>query len=460
MASIRRHGALLSIAVVAACGGTVGRSASTPSPKSVAIATPNATVSAQPPAGLAANRLWLLYGGTNRSVDVVDVAALHRLTTMPDGAVTPDWTRMYAIGHDLSGPILEVFDPRSGAELDSVRAEIGMDLADGVGISGAAGGLSPSGRHLVLTGGPVDSNGRRTTSLFRVYDTAALHTPPHAVSLPGEFIFDGIDDAGRNLYLVQYTMQPDGSNTATLRRFDLVHDTLDPNPVGGATACSSNALLGAPVDRVFVAGGAWQLTAYIFGSAGPAAQALDLATGTATCVALPHPPASGASSESEIDMLWSLARSHDGRHVYAVNAGTGAVVDIAAAPPFHARNATLPTPAASPSPASWSPFGVTTAEAKRLLIGGAVLSSDDRLLYAAGDSGIDVIDTRTLSLRRVLLPDQPPQSLALSPDGRWLYVVLASTAGGLYQVDTTTGAAIRIPEYAYVSGVLRVDAAG
>jgi hypothetical protein len=456
MASIRRHGALLSVAVVAACGGTAGRSAATP-PVPAPTATP--TVTAQPPpAGLAANRLWLLYGGMSRSVDVVDVAALHRVATMPGGVVSADWTRMYAVGHGDSGPVLSVFDPRSAASLDSVPIEGGMDLAGGVGMTGAAGALSPSGTRVVLTGGPVDSNGRLTTSLFRIYDAAALHAAPHAVSLPGQFVFDGVDDAGRNLYLTQYAMQPDGSSKASLRRFDLVHDILDPNPLGGGPACNGNALLGAPFDRVVTADGAWQLTVYIFGSAGPAVHALDLATGAATCVGLPHATES-SSHENEIDMLWSLARSHDGRDVYAVNAGTGAVAGITAAPPFRARSATLPTPAASPSPASWSPFGVTAAEAKRLLIGGALLSPDDRLLYAAADRGIDVIDTGTLTLRRVLLPDQPPQSLAMSADGHWLYVVLASQSGGLYQVDTTTGAAIALPGYASVSGVLRVEAA-
>ena len=48
----------------------------------------------------------------------------------------------------------------------------------------------------------------------------------------------------------------------------------------------------------------------------------------------------------------------------------------------------------------------------------------------------------------------------MSPDSRWLYVVMASQSGGLYQVDTTTAASIAIPEYAYVSGVLRVEPAG
>jgi len=376
---------------------------------------------------------------------------------MPSGVTTPDWARMFAVTIDDNfGTALRVLDPRTGALLDRVHVDAGMSLADGPGFSGRSGGLSPSGRRLVLTGGPTDGNGRRSTTLLRLYDTAALHTAPHAVSLPGELTVTGIDDGGRNLYLTQYTMQSDGSAVVSLRRYDLVHDTLDANPVvprgHGGQSATSDAL-----DSIATQDGAWLLSLYVFDSSGPWVQALDLATGSALRIDLPNARPS-SSSAGELDLLWSLSRSHDGRQIYAVNAALGTVVDITAAPPFAARTGTLPTPSPSPSPAAWSPFGVTSADAKRLLLGGSLISPDDRTLYAAGDNGVAVIDTRALTLRRTLLADQPPESLALSADGRWLYVVSAAPSGGLYQVDTTTGAVVSIPQYSDVSGVLRVAA--
>lgn len=452
MASISRHLGLLAVATVVACGGTAGRTAATPpaTPSPSATASPSGT----PQAPVVANRLWLLRQSQSPDIDIAEATAARPLATMPAGAITPDWTRLYAVRvEDSGGTWLHVLDPRSGALLDRVRVDPGMDLPD-QGMAPTTTGLSPAGRRVVLSGGPRDSGGQLTTTLFRVYDTAHLHAAPHPVSLPGDFSFDVVDDAGRTLYLEQYTRLSDGSTSVALRRYDLVHDRLDPNPITPTGGCAA----GSPLDAVSSADGAWQFGVWIFGSTGPYVRALDLQSGAATCIPLP-PHGTSSGSAGEADLLWSLVRSHDGRHLYAANPAVGAVVEIDAAPPFRTRAGILPAPSASASPAAWSPFGATTAEAKRLLIGGSTLSPDGRLLYAAADQGIAVIDTGTLRLQRTLLPAEPPASLALTPDGRFLYAVSAAQSGGLFQVDTASGAVARLPQYSDASAVLRVQPA-
>ena len=456
-----RHAALLALATLVACGGAAVRTAATPSTPTMRVPAPSPspnptafTPTAAP--GTVAARLWLGRNGEQPIIEVVDVPALHTVATMPAGVIAPDWTRMYTLSTDAGfGPALHVLDPRTGAQLDRVRTGTGLEFAEGNGFAaGSAAGMSPAGRRLVLDGGPTDGNGRRTTSEFSIYDTAALHATPQEVSLPGDFGFAAVDDASRNLYLTQYTLQADNTSTASLRRYDLVHDNLDHNPVVARGGGGAPETMNGANDSVSTRDGAWVLSLSIFGTSGPWVQALDLATATARRIPLPGNSPSSTSYD-ERDLLWSFTISHDGRHVYAANVALGVVADISAAPPFAIRTATLPTPPPSPSPASWWPLGVTTAEAKRILQGGALLSPDDRTLYAAADNGVAVIDTRTLSLRRTLLPDQPPESLALSPDGHVLYVVSAAQSGGLYQVDTTTAAVVSIPGYDDVSAVLR-----
>jgi hypothetical protein len=457
MTTLRRHAALLSLATLVACGGAADHAASTPAP--TRTATPQATITpVPPPAGLAADRLWLQRNGSRASVDIVDAATLHTLSSFPAGTASADWTRMYSVSVDEGfGTALHVTDPRSGAALDRVHVDTGMDLPQ-VGAGGNGTGLSPSGRYLVLAGGPRDSTGNLTSSEFRVYDTRALHAAPRSFSLPGTFLFDGIDDGGRTLCLLQYHMLSDASPQIQLRRFDLVAARLDPNPIVPAGQ-DGPTMTGIGVDTVATADGAYQVTAYAFGSTGPFLQVVALHDARAWRIDLAAAPSPGGQ-ESEVDLIWSLVRSQDGRHVYATNPGTGSVVDVATVPPFHARAESLPVPSPSPTAAGWSPFGVTVAEAKRALYGGAALSPDGRTLYAVGLNGIAVIATDALKLRTTFALDSAFQSLALSPDGRHLFAVeTMSPRGGVVQLDTTTGAAIAIPATADVAAVLRVSAA-
>jgi hypothetical protein len=451
MRTMRRHTWLAAAAVLVACGGTAGRAAATPSPHSPtplpSATSPVPAIQAAAPQGTLPNRLWVL-DNSRTGVAAIDAVSLSTVATLPVGVVDQAWTRMYSV---YGNSALLVTDASSGAELDRVPIEPGLALPLGIGFGGLDDGLSPGGTRLVLTGGPRDSNQMLTTTLFRIYDTAALHRAPHAVSLPGEWRFDGIDDAGRSLYLAHDTLPQSGQYE--VRRYNLVSDKLDSNPVAEKGTVPDGPMSGSPFARVTTADNAWQLTVYAFGQHGPFLHALGLRDQFAFCIDL----GPAATTGSELDMLWSLVRSYDGRHVIAVNGATGHVVVLDGAPPFNARTATLPVPSPSATPAAWWTLGSTTvAEAKRAVIGGAALSADDRTLYAIGDNGIAVIDVASLTLRRWLVPDQPFQAMSLSPDGHTIYAVSAQGSTGLLQIDIAIGSALRLPSFANADAVLRV----
>jgi hypothetical protein len=214
-------------------------------------------------------------------------------------------------------------------------------------------------------------------------------------------------------------------------------------------------MAGTPLGRTTTPDGRWQLTAYAFGPSGPFVHALNLVDSTAVCLDL---PATNDPNGTEMQLLWSLTQTADHTRVFAVNGGTGAVVEISLAGDFPgvARQSTLAVPQATPAGSSW--FG-TTAEAKRLVSSGAVLNADGSTLYAVGNAGVIVIDTATLTVRRILAPQLVPGSLALSPDGRWLFVLDVASTPEVDALELASGAVVHVPVTGSPSALERVQAA-
>jgi len=191
---------------------------------------------------------------------------------------------------------------------------------------------------------------------------------------------------------------------------------------------------------------------YAFGATSPFVHVLNLNDATSFCIDLPRAP-----SDQTLDLLWGLAASHDGRFVYAVNAANGAVIEMPVDAAYQTRSGTLPVPTLAPAAAAaWMPWSPITAEAKRVTYGAAALSPDDRMLYSIGDLGVMAIDTGTLTARRSLVPTTPLISLALSPDGRWLYAATADTTAPLLQIDTQDGSWASIAGSIQPLDVLRI----
>jgi len=424
MKRLRRHTLLLVTALlVAACGVPAVTIATGPSPQGGAPGT----------ARIEPARLWVQQGSESglSSIVVLDTTRRQPSATLPTGVITRDWTRLYTVGQTIAGPALTVIDTATSTRLDTTTVPPGFDLP-AFGPSQRPTGLSPSGGFLVLAGGTSASNAQATKSSFLVYDTAAISRAPIRVDLAGSFSFDGISSDGHNLFLLEDLGQPTAGAGYHVRRYDLVAHALDPRVIADKRT-GERIMSGAPTDSVTSHDGAWQFTVYAFGASSPFVHVVNLNDSTSFCIDLPRAP-----SDQALDLLWGLAASHDGRFVYAVNAANGAAIEMPVDSAYQTRSGSLlvTTPVAA---AAWAPWSPITALAKRIAYGAAVISPDDRTLYSIGDLGVSAIDTRTLTVRRSLVPAMHLISLTISPDGRWLYAATADSTAPLLQIDTQSG---------------------
>lgn len=425
MKTLHRQVLLLSTAMLAACGGPA-----------VSIATHSAT--SGPRAGDAGNaavhpaHLWLQNGQSpDGSVTLLDATTGKTLASYPNGVASRDWSRMYVVTAQASQNLLKVVDPATGRDITVTTTDPGFALPTSGGGQRPAG-LSPSGGHLVLAGASPSTPSPSTTSRFLVYDSNHLDRAPQRIALGGSFLFDGINDDGRNLYLLEDLSTPTTGGAYHVRRYDLIAGALDPTIIVDKRT-GEKSISGTAIDSVNSRDGAWQFTVYGFGqmSPSPFVHALNLNDAIAFCIDLPSAP-----RDQVLDLLWGVAASHDGRFVYAVNSAHGSVVEMAADSPYQTRQATFPVPTPT-SAAAWTPWTPVTVQAKRQVDGAAAISFDDHTLYSIGDAGVFVVDAARLRLTGSLLSKQALSSLILSGDGQRLYAT--SVDGAVLQVDVSTG---------------------
>jgi len=438
-----RYASLLGAAVLVSCGARAAVIV-TSSPSVRPAATAPAAATAVPA------HVWIRSGRTS-GVSVLDTRTHQLSASVPKGVLSRDWSREYSVTQSGATRLLTAFDPATGATLESAQIAAGYILPT-LGPSERPLGLSPNGRHLVLSGQADDTGVPVAESRFLVYDTTRLAGTPVAARVSGHFIFDGISDNGRNLYLLQ--LLTNGTDEVTryhIRHYDLATGALD-STILADKRTGERQLSGAPVDQLTSADGAWQYTVYAFGSSAPFVHALNLDDAATFCIDLPRAPV-----DQSMDLLWGLAAAHDGRSVYAVNGGNGSVVRMSAARPWETRTAsfTVPTPVRTES---WIPGAPVVAEAKRITFGSVVITPDDRTLYALGNRGIVSIEAASLSRTGgTLLPDMPLTSLVISDDGAMLYATQAE-GPELLEVQPRTGAWVPLAAEADAFTVLRATA--
>jgi sugar lactone lactonase YvrE len=109
----------------------------------------------------------------------------------------------------------------------------------------------------------------------------------------------------------------------------------------------------------------------------------------------------------------------DGSHLYAANAAAGFVSDvvIGGSAPGVSRSVNID------SGKSVASLLVQDVQAKEIGANAAVISADGKTLVTAGSSGLVFIDTQGLHVTARALTDITVWSLALSPDGKVLYVL-------------------------------------
>jgi hypothetical protein len=156
--------------------------------------------------------------------------------------------------------------------------------------TGAPGGLSPSGRLLVLAQ-PPNYQGLRKQSRFLLVATPRLSVV-RTLELPGEFGFDALSPDGGTLYLIQH-ISSDDLVRYVVRAYELNKRRLLATPIVDKRS-PDEAMRGYPVARATSAGGAWVYTLYThLGAKGPEGvfvHALNAAGRYALCIDLPDWP--------------------------------------------------------------------------------------------------------------------------------------------------------------------------
>jgi hypothetical protein len=294
-----------------------------------------------------------------------------------------------------------------------------------------------------------------------VLDTA-FAKPPRFLKFEfdGIYRFDGINDSGDGLYLIEY-LSSGYSPKYQVRFYDLAKGELDPNVVvakGEDPIMSGDRQISVPSST-----GEWLFSLYTNENYGPFIHALNLNTRFAVCIDLPK----DGKDDPEKQAFWSLAMSPGGSTLYAANGALNLVVELDTQQLQIRRTATLPAPSARTGPLDrlvrWL---MPVAEAKpehEPGAAGAVLSRDGKTLFVLGGQGLLAINTKDLTLRGRYLVDRTLNSIALSPDDARLYVTSIPQSENdqskIVQLDSATGAVlVEISNSMRPMGVLRVEA--
>ncbi len=442
-------GCMLALATVA-CGAATP----TPVPTAVPQATQRAptttpTIPSTTTAAPAANdRLFVRdgYGTSTDRLSVMDARSGTRLRDMPFGVSTPDWSVLYTTPWDAEQTIVRALNPLTGQTIRETSVSGRYTLPE-MGIAGTFGGLSPNAKWLALERKPGYAIDATDTSHARshlvVLDTAFAQ-PPKRVELDGNFAFDALSSNGASLYLLE-TVPRDGTSTPApglgykVRLYDLATGILQPGVVVDKTAIAQT-MSGTRQSSVVSADGQWVYSLYLNQAKGPFIHMLNLDGRFAICVFLP----TTGKEDFEKQLLWSLAQTADGRSLYAVNGALGIVAEVDPAQLSVRRSVTIPTTTGS-RPALVARVGawlLPHTSAKRILSGGAALTTDGRTLFIIAEQGLLAVNTADLTLRGRSLAAWPLDSIAASPDGARLYAVSAEK-GKLLLLDAATGRMVK-----------------
>ena len=457
----------LATLLISSCG-TPDRAAQQPAAPAAAAATvPPAPIAAAPQtapqaARLPADQLYIHDndGSGAGRLAILNAVSGERERDLPLGVASPDWSTLYTVestvANDHAKTHIQALDLKTGRPVRETTID-GAYVLPTVSVDGMPGGLSPNGLWLVLREAPGQHVGR-WQSQFAVLDTG-FKQPPRRVDLDvdGPYQFDGINNGGDALYLIQYLTSSQPA-TYQVRYYNLALGALDSQVV--VAKGEDQVMAGTHHTSIAAPNGAWRYSLYMNNQYGPFIHALGLDDHIAICIDLPKT----GKDDEEKQLSWSMALSKDRTRLYAVNGALGLVSDlrINGGVPEVMRTATLAAPTASTSPLSGlaALFAAPVAEAKPehgLPVGEAVVSPDGKTLFALGARGLLVIDTSDLTLRGRYLPDMMLSSVALSADGARLYTVSAEQSK-IIQLDPATGATLaEISGARQPSGVLRVE---
>jgi hypothetical protein len=324
---------------------------------------------------------------------------------MPFGVPSSDWKHLYSV----TNTTLSDLDPSTGTLIHSMKLPGSYELPR-VTLSGLPGGLSQNGQWIVAASLDQGPNNYPLTSHFVLVNTA-FNSVLRRIDMPGHFEFDAISNDGGRLYLIEHA----DPGSYRVRLYEVGAQRLNPQVVIDKTN-PTESMSGLKLSGIPSQDGGILYSIYVRPTDTPFIHALDLSQPFASCIDLP-----GKGYQSDYNALhWSIAMSRDGSRLYAANAAAGLVSEvnlIGNGSPGVSRSVNIDT---GKSVAS---IFAQEVQAKEVGANAAVISADGRTLVTAGSAGIVFIDTHGLRVTTHALTDQTVWSLALSQDGKVLYVL-------------------------------------
>jgi DNA-binding beta-propeller fold protein YncE len=414
-------------------------------------ASPTVQGTAKPsPTNATTDILYISAAGSafDARVRVIDAHTGSTIRELPGGVVSRDGSTLYSTDYMAGGTKTQVrvTDLVGDTELRSFTIDGAYrTMTDGFVPIGPS-----SDRWLVLAHDPYKLDGDYVTQ-YAVVDTVAGTATSLELRFAWPYSFVALSPDGKRLYLTDVSTS--GQQVGT-RAYDLSKGELRASMVTGSEWNQAQAN-GWRSSAVASADGRWLFSVNTSATEAPFVMALDTMGDAARRIPLP----ADQKAAFEKAMLWSLVATKDGATLYAVNPAIGAVNEI--------DTRTMAVRRTGHFSIGRTPDGgvlgairqaiFPAADAKRLLHSAAVLSLDEQRLYAAGESGLAVIDTQSFAAK-TWQKDWAFDLIAMSPDGERLYALANDAWNTVAVISARDGAmlgGIRLPWYPIA--IVRVD---
>ena len=413
------------LAGLAGCSGAVV--SPRPSPSTNAPASPPAPASANPLAGRDA---WLAVGRRGQAgVEVILASTAERLYELPVGVPTERWQQQVTATSDGTRTTLTFLTVQPGfggwsTDIDGVwqLPTVGLEpMPAGVSSNVAE---SPNKSTTVLV--ELVPGGQPGTTRFAVVRRDPLGgSKSGVIELKGSFDYDAISPDGSSLYVVEHLgAAPD--HRYQVRVVDVATGVLNDTIIADKRNLDE-AMAGWPIAQLVRPDG-MVFTLYR-GAEHPFIHALNTIEAWAVCIDL---PANGAE-DAMAALDWGLAAAPDGHAIFAANATLGLAVDVDPRELAVRRSARLdPVAAASIVLAKFGHQELGTAGRR------VVVDAGGKTIYAAGSTGILVVDATRLTKAQGFLAGTAVVGLGLTPDGRTLFALEAGS-GRIVALDAASG---------------------
>jgi hypothetical protein len=415
----------LTIASLAGCAGAVV--SPRPSPSTNAPATAPAPASANPLEGRDA---WLAVGRRGQAgVEVILASTAEQLFELPVGVPTEKWSQQVTATSAGTRTTLTFLTVQPGfggwkTDIDGVwqLPTVGLEpLPAGVSTNVAE---SPNKSTTVLV--ELVPGGQPGTTRFAVVRRDPLGgSKSGVIELKGSFDYDALSPDGSSLYVVEHLgAGPD--HRYQVRVVDVATGVLKDTIIADKRNLDE-AMAGWPIAQLVRPDG-MVFTLYR-GAEHPFIHALNTIEAWAVCIDL---PANGAD-DAMAALDWGLAAAPDGNAIFAANATLGLAVDVDPRELAVRRSARLdPVAASSIVLAKFGHQELGTAGRR------VVVSGDGQTIYAAGSTGILVVDAVRLTKAQGFLEGTAVAGLGLAPDGRTVFALEAGS-GRIVALDAASG---------------------